>query len=89
MNRPTIYRGPDDRKCPTCDHTLSAATSTRPDSEERGPEDGDPTICFHCSEVLQFKGDGFELLDIHTLPRELQDQLYDAIEYIKSTRTYQ
>lgn len=55
--------------CPSCEHTLDAATSA--DGSDQRPQAGDLSVCFYCASVLMFNDD-FTL-------RQLSGEEFDAL----------
>lgn len=71
--------------CPACGQTLNGAGATS--SEERAPEVGDITVCFHCVALLQWTdGLGLRALTKDTLDAIALKEPADVAELRKTAR---
>lgn len=59
--------------CPYCKHSIPLATALH--GSKTKPVNGDISMCINCGKFGTFKDDGFEKLDIETLPQYVKDEV--------------
>jgi len=62
-------------KCPACGKGLDGSM---PVTGDRGPKDGDFTVCVFCMEILEFQGNELVKPDITNIPMDVFPMLIKA-----------